>query len=116
MLKAVLVKPVRGGGGHRNRNINMTEKLMTVFWKGKEEEAWQTAVGIEQTRQKKIDPQRNQKKKRNLAGDLIGRSSRMDEVKRRSDRAKILTNDGELRKAFATLVQRGGRQMILSPN
>ena len=31
----------------------------------------------------------------------------MDDVKRRSDRAKVLTNDGELSKAFATMVQRG---------
>ena len=28
-------------------------------------------------------------------------------AKRRSDRAKVLTNDGELSKAFATMVQRG---------
>ena len=30
MLKAVLVKPL-GGGGCRNRNVNLAEKLMTAF-------------------------------------------------------------------------------------
>ena len=32
MVKAVLIKPLRGGGGRWNRNTNMTEKLMTCFY------------------------------------------------------------------------------------
>ena len=47
------------------------------------------------------------RKKRNLDGKPKNRASRRDDVKRRSDRAKVLTNDGELSKAFATMVQRG---------
>ena len=38
MLKAVLIKPVRGGGSRHNRNINLAEKLMESFYKGKEDE------------------------------------------------------------------------------
>ena len=53
MLKAVLIQPVRGGGARRNRNVNLTEKLMFSFWKGNEDEVWQTAIEIEQTRQRK---------------------------------------------------------------
>ena len=37
MVKAVLIQPVRGGGGQRNRNINLTQKLMAAFFKGKED-------------------------------------------------------------------------------
>ena len=40
MLKAVLIQPVRGGG-HRSRNINMTQKLKAAFYYGKEEEVWE---------------------------------------------------------------------------
>ena len=105
-LKSVLIKPVRGGCGYRNRNINLTEKLMISCYKGNEEEVWQTALEIEKSRQRKRAEQKS-KKKRNLGGARIERTSRKDEVKRRSDRVKILTNDGELRKAFATMVQPG---------
>ena len=38
MLKAVLIQPVRGGGGHRNRNINLTQKLMAAFYNGQEDD------------------------------------------------------------------------------
>ena len=31
MLKADLIKPVRGGGGRRNRNINLAEKTHGVL-------------------------------------------------------------------------------------
>ena len=44
--------------------------------------------------------------KKNQQGNGI-RNNQKSEVKRRSDRAKELTNDGELSKAFATMVQRG---------
>ena len=47
------------------------------------------------------------KSKRNRKGERIENSRNRDEVKRRSDKAKVLTNDGELRKAYATTVQRG---------
>ena len=53
MVKAVLIQPVRGGGLRRNRNANLTEKLKVSFWRGREDEVWQTAVDIEQTRQRK---------------------------------------------------------------
>ena len=43
MLKAVLVQPVRGGRGRLNRNTNQTEKLMSWFLQGKEDEIWQIA-------------------------------------------------------------------------
>ena len=106
MLKAVLIKPVRGGGGHRNRNTNLTEKLMTSFYKGKDE-VWHIAKEIEKGRQEKKEPKKTIHRKRDLEGNVIERPSSKKEVKRRGDRAKTLTNDGELRKAFATMVQRG---------
>ena len=62
---------------------------------------------IEDSRQKKTVPQQEKRTKRSLQGDVIKRKSNTSEVKRRSDRAKRLTNDGELSKAFATMVQRG---------
>ena len=34
MLKAVLITPLRGGGGCWNRNTNMTERPMVLFFKG----------------------------------------------------------------------------------
>ena len=40
MVKAVLLQPVRGGGGRRNRNVNQTQKLMVAFYDGKEEEVF----------------------------------------------------------------------------
>ena len=107
MLKAVLIKPLRGGGGRYNRNVNLAERLMTSFWKGKEEEVWETALEIEKGRQKKNELQRTRNRKRNLRGDRIRKTAKLSEVQRRSEKAKLLTNDGELRKAFATMVQRG---------
>ena len=106
MLKAVLIKPVRGGGGRHNRNVNLTERLMTSFWKGKEAEVWETAIEIERSRQKKNKRQRMRKSKRNRKGERIENSRNRDEVKRRSDKTKVLSNGGELRKAYATMVQR----------
>ena len=96
MLKAVLIKPERGGGGRLNRNLNLTERLMTSFYKGREDEVWQTAEGIEKSRQKKREAQRKRNRKRNHKGDRVMKTTRKDDVKRRSDRAKILTSDGEL--------------------
>ena len=107
MVKAVLVQPVRGGGARQNRNVNLTEKLMSSFWKGREDEVWQTALEIEQARHKK---KFRQQKSRAKKGQKVGASqsmTKMSEVKSRSDRAKELTNDGELSKAFAVMVQRG---------
>ena len=46
-------------------------------------------------------------KKRSRSGRMLNKRSHKDDVKRRSDRAKVLTNDGELSKAFAMMVQRG---------
>ena len=53
MVKAVLIQPVRGGGGRRNRNVNLTERLVFSFWKGEEDEVWQIAVELEDSRRKK---------------------------------------------------------------
>ena len=107
MLKAVLVQPVRGGGGRRNRNVNLTERLMFSFWKGKEEEVWQIALEIEGLRRKKkvLREKRIAKKNKNVGNSR--KRTKESEIKRRSDRAKALTNDGELSKAFSTMVQRG---------
>ena len=105
MLKAVLVKSLRGGGGCRNRNVNLAEKLMTAFYKGDEDEVWHTAQEIERSRQKKRELQEKRRRKRNIKGKIIEGSRQKDDTKRRSDRAKMLTNDGELSKAFATMVQ-----------
>ena len=107
MVKAVLVQPVRGGGARQNRNVNLTEKLMSSFWKGREDEVWQTAIEIEQARKEKKVRQRNRRAKK--VGKVVASQPmvKMSEVKRRSDRAKELTNDGELSKAFAVMVQRG---------
>ena len=82
---------------------------MTFFYKGKEAEVWETALVIENSRQKKKKKERQKKtpNKRDINGGIIHRINPKDEVKRRNDRAKLLTNDGELRKAFATMVQRG---------
>ena len=38
MVKAALIPPVRGGGSQRNRNINLTQKLMAAFFEVNEEE------------------------------------------------------------------------------
>ena len=81
MLKAVLVKPVRGGGGHRNRNINLTEKLMTWFWQGREDEVWQTSLEIEKRRCAKRIRRKKGQAKRNLEGDLIKRMGSREELK-----------------------------------
>ena len=51
--------------------------------------------------------QQRRRNKRNLKGDKIEQNAQKSEVKRRSDRAKVLTNNGELSKAFAMMVQRG---------
>ena len=80
---------------------------MTAFYKGKEDEVWQTALEIEKKRQKQKVTQRKKRRKRNFKGEKTERTSLKDDVKRRSDRAKLLTNDGELSKLFATMVQRG---------
>ena len=80
---------------------------MVSFYKGKEDDVWQTALKIEDSRQRKRDRQREEQRKRNLRGKKKDVKNCKDEVTRRSDRAKMLTNDGELSKAFATMVQRG---------
>ena len=85
MLKAVLVKPVRGGGGRRNRNINQTEKLMTSFYKGHEDEVWKTSLDIESCRKKQREKQRKTRRKENLKRGITGGINPKDEVKRRSD-------------------------------
>ena len=107
MLKAVLIKPVRGGGNRLNRNINLAERLMKAFYNGEEDVVWETALEIEKTRQTKRGLWRKKHRKRNLERELLVGKKREGEAKRRSDRAKLLTNDGELSKAFATMVQRG---------
>ena len=53
MVKAVLIQPVRGDGAQRNQNVNLMEKLMFSFWKGREDEVWQTAIEIEESRKRK---------------------------------------------------------------
>ena len=45
--------------------------------------------------------------KRNREGNAIDRMGHKDTAKRRSEREKVLINDGELRKAFAMMAQRG---------
>ena len=80
---------------------------MVSFYKGNEDEVWQTSLEIEKRRQDKRTLQKKKRRKRNLQGDVIKRKDDKDEAKRRSERAKVLANDGELRKAFATMVQRG---------
>ena len=83
MLKSVLVKPVRGGGGRWNRNINMTEKLMISFYKGEEDQVWKTALEIERRRQEKRALQQKKRRKRNLKGDVIERKDNKGEARRR---------------------------------
>ena len=107
MVKAVLIQPVRGRGARQNRNVNLTEKLMFSFWKGREDEAWQTAIEIEQSREKKRALQEKRRAKRNRETVGLKSKTKKNVVKRRSERAKQLTNDGELSKAFAMMVQRG---------
>ena len=107
MDKAVLIQPIRGGGNHRNRNCNLTERLMLSFYKGEEDAVWHTASEIETSRQRKRALQQKRRTKRTLHGGKIERKSQKSDIKRRSDRAKVLTNDGELSKAFAMMVQRG---------
>ena len=79
---------------------------MYSFYKGNDDEVWQTAVKLEEDRQKKRVKQQSRRAKENKQGDEIRKNQRR-EGKRRSDRAKELTDDGELSKAFATMVQRG---------
>ena len=43
-------------------------------------------------------------KKRSLKGEIIDGKLQKSEVQRRSDRANVLTNNGELSKAFATMI------------
>ena len=80
---------------------------MEFLYRGKEDEVWQTALEIEKNRLRKREEQKEKRRKRSLAGVKIDRKTQKDEAKRRNDRAKVLTNDGELSKAFATMVQRG---------
>ena len=63
MVKAVLIQPTRGGGCRRNRNVNLTERLMYSFYKGNEDEVWQTAAKIEEGRQKERVAQQKRKSK-----------------------------------------------------
>ena len=108
MVKAVLIQPLRGGGGRHNRNINLTQKLMTAFYRGNEDEVWRTSTEIEIKRGKNRAAQiKKRSRKRTIQGEWVRGKRPRDEIKRRSDRAKVLTNDGELSKAFATMVQRG---------
>ena len=58
------------------------------------------------SRQKNRAKLSDKQKKRNLKVKIINRSPQ-DEAKQRRDRAKMLTNDRELWKAFATMIQRG---------
>ena len=53
MVEAVLIQPVRGGGGRQNRNLNQTERLMCAFYEVKKDEVWHTAAEIERSRRKK---------------------------------------------------------------
>lgn len=41
------LKKVRGGGGHRNRNINLAQRLMAAFFKAKEDEVREISIEIE---------------------------------------------------------------------
>ena len=108
MVKAVLIQPVRGGGGRRNRSINLTQKLMAAFFKGKEDKVWQTSMQIENKRKKSSAAQTTRRRtKRSLNGKVLNQKKKENEGKRRSERAKVLTNDGALSKAYATMVQRG---------
>ena len=108
MVKAVLIQPVRGKGDRQNRNVNMTQKLMAAFYEGKEDEVWRTSLEIENKRRNKREAQMDRRrKKRNFKGEIVSKKNHKVDVKKRSDRAKVLTNDGELSKAFATMVQRG---------
>ena len=66
-----------------------------------------TACEIEESRQRKRALRKWRNNKRSRRGNIIKRGTRERELKRRSDRAKVLTNDGELSKAFSTMVQRG---------
>ena len=107
MVKAILIQAVRGGARYQNRNTNLTKRLMFSFYKGDEDAVWNTASEIEKGRQMKRAFQQRRRNKRNLKGDKIEQNAQKSEVKRRSDRAKVLTNNGELSKAFAMMVQRG---------
>ena len=107
MVKTVLIQPITGGGGWRNRNVNMTERLMVSFWKGNEDEVWQTAVELKKVRKKQREQQQKRRAKRNRNGDKLTRATKESKIKRRSDRAKVLTNDGELNKALSMMVDRG---------
>ena len=72
MVKAVLIQPVRGGGGQRNRNINLTQKLMAAFFKGKEDEVWQTSMEIEHKRKESRAAQTmRRRRKRSLSGKVL---------------------------------------------
>ena len=106
MLKSVLITPLRGGGGNKNRNHNLTEKLMKAFYKGKEDEVWIMAEQIENSRQvKRLKQEKARAKKRKRNGSII--SNGKGKTKWKYERAKTLTNDGEISKAHATIVNRG---------
>ena len=47
------------------------------------------------------------KKRGKGVNEALAAKYNVGRAKRRSDRAKVLTNDGELSKAFATMVERG---------
>ena len=80
---------------------------MSTFWKGKENEVWQIAIELEELRRKKRALKVWRKVKKNEQGGNVQRRTKESEVKRKSNRAKALTNDGELSKAFSMMVRRG---------
>ena len=96
MLKAVLIKPVRRWTPLESKNEYDGKTYKTSFYKGKEQEIWNTSLGIEKQRRKNRLDHKNKRGKRNRKGDAIEKRTSKDEVQRRSDKAKTLTNDGEL--------------------
>ena len=74
MVKAVLIQPVRGGGARQNRNVNLTEKLMFSFWKGKEDEVWKTSLEIENKRENNRAAQMEKRRKNNSKGKIFRRT------------------------------------------
>ena len=57
---------------------------------------WQTALEIENSRRKRKERLKKTQNKRNINGGKIHRINPKEEAKKRNDRAKVLTNDGEL--------------------
>ena len=100
------MKLVRGGDRRRNCSANLTENLISAFLSLGEEDVWQISLERVTERKRNFLIKRRRKQRDARAKEIRTRCHK-HAAKTRNDWAKLLTNDGELIPAFATMVSRG---------